>query len=101
MSKFYPVNEPLLDGNEKKYLNECIETGWISSEGPFVKKFEEGMAKLCQREFAVALSSGTSALELAFKALDLKEDDEVIIPGLTIISCSNAVIKAGAKASFL
>tara|TARA_R110002072_G_scaffold534_2_gene3533 strand:- start:72375 stop:73499 length:1125 start_codon:yes stop_codon:yes gene_type:complete len=101
MKKFYPVNEPLLDGNEKKYLNECIDSNWISSEGPFVKKFQNQMAQLCQRQYAIALSSGTSALELACLALDIKESDEVIIPNLTIISCSNAVVKAGAKPVFV
>lgn len=92
-----PVNEPLLNGNEKKYLVECIETGWIGSDGPFVKKFEEGMAKYVGRKYAVAVTNGTAALELAVKALDIKEGDEVIMPSFTIISCAQAIVKAGAK----
>jgi len=92
-----PVNEPLLNGNEKKYLIECIETGWISSDGPFVKKFEEGMAKYVGRKYAVAVTNGTAALELAVKALGIKEGDEVIMPSFTIISCAQAIVKAGAK----
>ena len=66
-----PVNEPLLDGNEKKYLVECIETGWISSEGPFVKKFEEGMALRVGRTHGVAVSNGSVALDAAVAALSL------------------------------
>ena len=52
-----PVNEPLLNGNEKKYLNECIDTGWISSEGPFIKEFEEKMAAAAGRKYGVAVWS--------------------------------------------
>jgi len=91
-----PVNEPLLNGNEKKYLNECIDTGWISSEGPFIKKFEEEFAKKSQKKYAVAVCNGTAALEIAIEALDIKEGDEVIMPAFTIISCASAIIKAGA-----
>ena len=82
------VNEPLLNGNEKKYLNECIDTGWISSEGPFVKRFESQMAEYVGRKFATACSSGTAALDIAVSALELQEGDEVIMPSFTIISLS-------------
>ena len=57
MHDFIPVNEPLLCGNEKKYLNECLETMWISSEGPFVKRFEENMAAYVGRKYGIAVSS--------------------------------------------
>ena len=57
-----PVNEPLLIGNEKKYVNECIDSGWISSEGPFVSRFEEEMASYVGRKYATACTSGTAAL---------------------------------------
>lgn len=92
-----PVNEPLLNGNEKKYLNECIDTGWISSEGPFIKKFEQGMATYVGRKHAIAVTNGTAALEMAVVALGLREGDEVIMPSFTIISCGQALIKAGVK----
>ena len=92
---FIPVNEPKLDGNEKKYLCECIDTGWISSEGPFVKKFEEKMAELVERKYGIAVSNGTAALEVAVAALDIKDGDEVIMPAFTIISCAAAVVKRG------
>jgi len=90
-----PVNEPLLTGNEKKYLNECIDTGWISSEGPFIQRFEEGMAKRTQRRHAIAVCNGTVALEAAVAALDLKPGDEVILPTFTIISCATAIVRRG------
>jgi perosamine synthetase len=88
-----PVNEPLLDGNEKKYLNECIDTGWISSEGPFVRKFEEGMAAAAGRRHGVAVCNGTVALELAMAALELQPGDEIIMPTFTIISCAAAIVR--------
>jgi len=91
------VNEPKLDGNEKKYLNECIESGWISFEGPFVKRFEEGMAKLTQRKHGIAVSNGSTAIETAIIALQIGAGDEVIMPTFTIISCAAPVVRCGAK----
>lgn len=89
------VNEPLLDGNEKKYLGECIDTKWISSEGPFVKKLEEGVARLMNRQAGVAVANGTLALDVAVAALELPKGAEVILPTFTIISCAQAIIRAG------
>jgi perosamine synthetase len=94
---FIPVNEPLLDGNEKKYLVECIDTGWISSEGPFIKTFEEGMAARVGRKHGVAVCNGTAALDIAIAALNLKPGDEVILPAFTIISCIGEIVRSGAK----
>jgi perosamine synthetase len=91
------VNEPLLDGNEKKYLNECIESGWISSEGPFVERFEKDMASYVGRKYATACSSGSAAIDIAVSALNLKEGDEVIMPSFTIISCALPLVKLGIK----
>lgn len=93
---FIPVNEPLLDGNEKKYLCECIDTRWISSEGPFVREFEQKMSSTVHRKYGIAVSNGTAALEVAVRALGIGRGDEVIIPAFTIISCAMAVTKAGA-----
>lgn len=90
-----PVNEPLLDGNEKKYLNECIDTGWISSEGPFIKRFEEGFAATVQRKHAIAVANGSMALDAAVAALGLPAGSEVILPSFTIISCAAAIVRAG------
>lgn len=95
-NSFIPVNEPLLGIREKKYLLECIETGWISSEGPFIKKFENLFASQSQRAHGIAVSSGTASLDIAIASLDIKEGDEVILPSFTIISCISQIIRAGA-----
>jgi perosamine synthetase len=92
-----PVNTPLLDGNEKKYLNECIDTGWISSEGPFVKRLEDEMAKRVGRKYAIAVANGSLALDAAVTAIGIKKGDEVIMPTFTIISCAAPIVRAGAK----
>lgn len=97
MQDFIPVNEPLLDGNEKKYLLECIETGWISSEGPFIKTFEEKFATRVGRKHGIAVSNGTAAIDAAVEALGIGQGDEVIMPAFTIISCVNQVVRNGAK----
>ena len=94
--EFIPVNEPLLDGNEKRYLNQCIDTGWISSEGPFVKEFEERFAAQVGRKYGIAVCNGTVALDAAVEALDIGPGDEVILPAFTIISCITQVIRSGA-----
>lgn len=91
-----PVNEPLLDGNEKKYLLECIDTGWISSEGPFVERFEQAFARRVGRRHAVAAANGTAALDIAVEALAIGPGDEVILPTFTIISCIHQIVRAGA-----
>jgi perosamine synthetase len=91
-----PVNEPLLDGNEKQYLLECIETGWISSEGPFVKEFEQKFAARVGRKHGIAVCNGTAALDAAVEALGIGPGDEVIMPTFTIISCITQIIRSGA-----
>jgi perosamine synthetase len=91
-----PVNEPLLNGNEKKYLIECIDTGWISSEGPFVSRFEDQFAKRIGRKYGIAVCNGSAALEAAVIALDIRPGDEVILPSFTIISCAAAIVRSGA-----
>ena len=96
MKQVVPVNEPLLNGNEEKYLVDCIRTGWISSDGPYVKKFEASMAEIAGREFGIAVSNGSVALDLAITALGITKGDEVILPAHTIISCAAAIYRAGA-----
>jgi perosamine synthetase len=96
MAEFIPVNTPLLDGNEKKYLIECIDTGWISSEGPFIKKFEEKFAAKMGRKYGIAVSNGSVALDASMIALDIKPGDEVIMPTFTIICCASAITRVGA-----
>src|ERR1035437_9743177 len=92
-----PVNEPLLHGNEKKYLNQCIDTGWISSEGPFIKEFEEKMAAKVGRKYGIAVSNGSVAIDAAILALGIGNGDEVIMPSFIIISCAAAIVRAGAQ----
>ena len=92
-----PVNEPLLDGNEQRYLTECLRTGWISSEGPFIGKLEEGFAARVSRAHGIAVSNGSAALDTAVAALGLGPGDEVIVPAFTIISCAVAIVRAGAR----
>jgi perosamine synthetase len=97
LNQFVPVNEPLLNGNEKKYLIECIDSGWISSEGPFVEKFEEQFAKRVDRTYAIAVTNGTAAIDVAIEALRLEPGDEVILPAFTIISCITHIVRSGLK----
>lgn len=73
-----PVNEPLLNGNESKYLKECIRSGWISSEGPFVHQFEEAMAATVGRKHGIAVCNGTAALEVAVAALEFEDRKSVV-----------------------
>ena len=96
IAKPVPVNEPLLAGNEKKYLTECVETGWISSEGPFIRQFEERLAGRVGRAYGAAVANGSAALDVAVAALGLGKGDEVILPTFTIISCAASVVRAGA-----
>jgi len=91
-----PVNTPLLNGNELKYLTECIETGWISSEGPFISSFEEKFSNYIGCDYGIAVSSGSAALDIAIKALNIGPGDEVIMPAFTIISPAQSVVTAGA-----
>ncbi len=92
-----PVNEPSLNGREKELLSKCIDTGWISSDGPFVKEFEEKFSSYIGVKSGVAVCNGTAALESALYGISIKNGDEVIMPSFTIISCAIAVIRLGAK----
>ena len=91
------VAAPTLNGNEKRYVLECLETTWISSIGRFITEFEHAFASFCGVEHAVAVNNGTNALHLALVALGLKPGDEVIVPTLTYIATANAVTYCGAK----
>tara|TARA_B100000767_G_scaffold267057_1_gene285258 strand:- start:428 stop:850 length:423 start_codon:yes stop_codon:yes gene_type:complete len=95
--KFIPVNKPLITKEDIKYINNCISKGWISSEGPEVKKFESNFSKFIGNKYSIAVSSGTAALEIAVKSLNLKKGDEIIIPNFTIISNAIAVLKENLK----
>jgi perosamine synthetase len=91
-----PVNTPLLSGKELEYVKNCIETGWISSEGPNIKEFEEKFSAFIGVEHGIAVSNGTAALDIAVAALEIGPGDEVILPTFTIISPILQVIRSGA-----
>lgn len=88
-----PVNEPLLSGNELKYIQDCIKTAWISSAGKYIDRFEAEWAAYCGRKHGIAVSNGTVALELAVSVLNLPPGGEVIMPSFTIVSCLEAVLR--------
>tara|TARA_B100001059_G_scaffold56775_1_gene51825 strand:+ start:5272 stop:6405 length:1134 start_codon:yes stop_codon:yes gene_type:complete len=88
-----PVNEPLIIGNAKKYVLDCLNTGWVSSEGEYVSKFENKFANYIGKKYGVSVVNGTAAIELSIETLNLKKGDEVIIPAFTIISCILPLIK--------
>jgi perosamine synthetase len=91
-----PVNAPLIGERERAYVRDCIDSGWISSEGPYVERFERAWASYCGVAHGVAVSSGTAALFAACDALGLGPGDEVIMPSFTIIACAQAIIATGA-----
>lgn len=101
MNEFVPVNIPLLNGNEKKYLNECIDSGWISSEGPFITEFEQKFSARMGRKHGIAVSNGTAAIDAAIEALGIGKGDEVIMPSFTIISCISQLVRNGAIPVFV
>lgn len=100
-NKFIPVCEPLLEGKELEYVTEAIKTGWISSEGKFVKLFEDKFTEYCGAKYAVSTCSGTTALHLALISLSIGKDDEIIIPSFTMIASAFAVCYTGAKLVFV
>ena len=101
MSEFIPVCEPLLSGNEVKYVTEAVQTGWISSSGKYVTQFEEAFASYCGVKYGVAVCNGTVAIHLALAALGIGKGDEVIIPSFTMIATAFAVCYTGAKPVFV
>jgi perosamine synthetase len=97
LSDVIPVNEPLLDGRELEYVQECVESGWVSSGGRFVDTFEDGWSRYCGRSYGVAVSNGSTALQTAVAGLGLGPADEVVMPTFTIVSCATAVLSVGAR----
>src|SRR5262245_10060798 len=92
MTTFVPVSRPYLWGEEKAKLCEAIDAGWVSSKGPFLDQFEREFAEKIGVAYAVAVTSGTTAIHLALNVLDLKSHDEVIVPDFTMISPVLAVL---------
>ena len=90
-----PVNEPLIGEKEIEYVLDCLHTGWISSSGKYLDNFEQAWASYCGMRYGVAVSNGTTALQIAVACLGLQPGDEVILPTFTIISCAQAVTYNG------
>jgi perosamine synthetase len=91
-----PVSEPRIGEEEVRAVVDALNSGWISSAGRYLDEFEQAWATYCSRTHGIAVSNGTTALELAIEALDLAPGDEVIVPTFTIISCALAITRAGA-----
>lgn len=101
MEKFYPVSKPTITDLEKKYAFDAIESGWISSKGDYIEKFENAWATYNNYKYGVACNSGTNALYLALKALGIGEGDEVIVPDFTMVATAWAVTYTGATPVFV
>lgn len=101
MSQFIPVSHPVFAGNEKRYVNECLDDVWISSSGKFIGEFERQFAAYCGVKEAISCNNGTSALHLALEALGIGPGDEIIVPTLTYIATANAVRYCGATPVFV
>lgn len=99
--KFIPVCTPYLNGNETKYVMDAVSTGWISSSGSYVKKFEEAFSSYCGMKYGIAVSNGTVAIHVALAALGIGKGDEVIIPSFTMIATAFAVCYTGAMPVFV
>lgn len=96
-----PVCQPTLQGNEAKYVQEAIASGWISSAGKFIEEFEQKFAAYCTVKHAISCCNGTAALHMALRALGIGKGDEVIVPTFTMSASANAVVYTGAKPVFV
>ncbi len=101
MKRSIPVAAPALVGNEKKYVLDCLESSWISSNGLYVERFESAFAEFCGTRHALSCANGTVALHLALLALGIGPGDEVVVPTLTFVATANAVTYCGAKPVFV
>jgi len=97
MKKFIPIAEPVISTEEIACVNDALKSGWVSSIGEYINKFEESFSQYCETKFGISTNNGTAALHLALLALDIKEGDEVIIPAFTFVATANAVKYTGAQ----
>lgn len=98
---FIPLHEPMFNENEKRYVNDCIETGWVSSVGKYVDRFEQMLADFIGVKRVVAVVNGTAALHIALKIAGVQPNDEVLVPSLTFVATGNAVVYCGAVPHFI
>src|SRR3989304_1272232 len=96
-----PLSEPSISGNEWKYIKECLDTGWVSSVGSYVTRFEEMIANYVGAKYAVATVNGTSALHVSLLSIGIQPEDEVIVPTLTFIAPVNVIKYCGAHPVFM
>ena len=101
VGEFIPLIEPEIRGNEWRYVQECLETGWVSSAGAFVDRFEHLVAEKCGCQHAIATMNGTSALHVALLVAGVQPDDEVLVSTLTFIAPVNAIRYVGAWPVFV
>ncbi len=99
--KLIPLCEPVISGNEWKYVKECLDTGWVSSTGKYVDLFEQKICELTGSKYAVACINGTSALHISMIVSGVEEGDEVLVPTLTFIAPVNAIRYVGAFPVFM
>ena len=97
MKKIIPVNTPIISKQDARAVYNVVKSGWVSSSGKEIIDFEKKLSKITNRKFACCVSSGTAALEIAIKSLNLPKNSEVITPTFSIISNSNAIIKNNLK----
>lgn len=97
----YPVYKPSLSGNEKIYVNECLDSTWISSKGHFIGDFEKAFANYINIAYAAGVCNGTVAIHLALVALGIGINDEVIVPTFTYIASANPIVQVGATPVFV
>lgn len=88
---FVPLHEPTMNGNEVKYVTECVESGWVSSVGSYVNLFEERLATYTGAKYAIAVNNGTAALHVSLRLAGVTKNDEVLIPSLTFVATANAI----------
>ena len=99
--KYYPLSEPQINKLDKKFVLECLKTGWVSSNGIYLKKFKNELKKILNTKNIVPVINGTSALHLSLIASNVKKNDEVIVPDLSYVSAANAVSYLGAVPNFV
>src|SRR5262245_40600857 len=100
-NRFIPVSCPSFVGREKEYVIDCLDSGWISSNGAYIERFESAFADFCNVKHAVSCCNGTTALHVALLALGVQPGDEVLVPTLTFVATANAVTYCGARPVFI
>lgn len=89
---FVPLHEPTLIGNEWQYVKDCLDSGWVSTAGKYVDEFEARLSEYTESQFAIAVVTGTAAVQMCLQMVDVQPDDEVLLPTLTFVATANAVV---------